>query len=167
MPESRNKPMGIEERTMINLEFVREVFDSSPVKAEAPVHIVTQIVNSLLGMLILPYERRYALFNDEEPLKQLYADGWPKWNITKFPPNEPQTLGKLAWHLRNAASHGLYHFSSNSREPHEVTITVKDKPIGKPINWRASIRADELYNFCQCLTNYMANSSQLEASSNR
>ena len=78
MPESRNKPMGIEERTMINLEFVREAFDSSPVKAKAPVHIVTQIVNSLLGLLILPYERRYALFNDEELLKQLYADGWPK-----------------------------------------------------------------------------------------
>ena len=163
MPESRNKPMGIEERTMINLKFVREVFDSSPVKAEAPVHIVTQITNSLLGLLVLPYERRYALFNDKEPLEQLYADGWPKWNITEFPPRELQTLGKLAWHLRNAASHGLYHFSSNSREPRDVTVTVKDRPRrDDPINWRASIRADELYIFCQRLTNYMANSPRLE-----
>lgn len=157
MLEPRNKAMGIEKRTMINLEFVREAFDNSPDKANAPVHIVTQIVNSLLGLLILPYERGYALLEDDTELKELYAQGWPRWDITKFPPMEPQTLGKLAWHLRNAASHGRYHFSSDSRDPRQVTITVKDKPMGKnrPINWRASIRAEKLYIFCQCLSNYM------------
>ncbi len=157
MLEPRNQAMGIERRTMINLDFVKEVFDNSPNKADAPVHMVTQIVNSLLGLLVLPYERGYALLEDDEELKKLYSQGWPKWNITKRPPMEPRTLGKLAWHLRNAASHGSYHFSSDSRDPCQVTITVTDKPMGKNarINWRASIRADNLYIFCQRLSDYM------------
>ena len=158
MFESRNNPMGIEKRTMVNLEFANKVFDDSPDKAKAPVYIVTQTVSSLLGLVILPYEEGYALHGDKTEMKELYDQGWPEWKRIKFPKKEPNTLGKLAWHLRNAAAHGRYEFSSNSRIPSEVTITVKDKPFGKskPINWVASIRADHLYIFCKCLTNYMA-----------
>ena len=124
--------MGIERRTMTNLDFVKEVFDRSPDKETAPVHIVTQIVNSLLGLLILPYEKQWALYKDEAKLEELYAAGWPEWNLLLPKPGEPETLGKLAWHLRNAAAHGDYSFSSDSRDPLEVILTVK----GQASPWR-------------------------------
>ena len=155
MTSSRNEPLGIETRTMTNLDFIKDVFDSSPNKETAPVHIVTQIVNSLLGLLILPYENKWALYEDGTKLATLYTQDWPKWNMVLRKHGEPKTLGKLAWHLRNAAAHGRYSFSSNSRDPQEVVITVKDKPEGGDINWIAEIRADKLYYFCQHLYRYM------------
>lgn len=153
MLESRNAPMGIEKRTTINLEFIKEVYDDPHRKQR--VHLVTQTVNSLLGLVVLPYEKRHALHGDKKEMEKLYDEGWPRWTIILSVPNEPKTLGKLMWHLRNAASHGRYSFSSDSRDPSEVTITVHDKPKGKPINWRAAIRADELYRFCLCLSKYI------------
>ena len=155
MPESRSEAMGIEKRTLINLKFVKETFDDAPDKDKAPVHIVTQIVNSLLGLLILPYSKGYALRDDPNKLEELYDHEWPRWDIADCTPNGTWTLGQLARHLRNAAAHGRYYFSSDSRQPREVTITVEDKPRGQPINWSASIRADKLYTFCQCLSDYM------------
>ena len=104
MPESRNQAMGIEKRTLINLEFVKGTFDDAPDKDQAPVHMVTQIVNSLLGLLILPYERGYALRDDQEKLEKFYDHGWPRWDIADCTPNGTRTLGQLAWHLRNAAA---------------------------------------------------------------
>ena len=139
MIKPRNEPMGIERRTLKNLEFIKEVFDKevfdkSP--ADARIHVVTQVVNSLLGLVILPYEKGYALLNDEKMLKELYDDGWPKWNITQPKPCEPEQLGKLIRHLRNAAAHGRYTFSSDSPHLNQVTITVEDKkPKNPEINW--------------------------------
>ena len=155
MGKSRNEPLGIERRTMTNLDFVKDVFDRSPDRETAPVHIVTQIVNSLLGLLILPYEKKWALHQDGTKLEDLYAAGWPEWNLVMPKPGEPKTLGKLAWHLRNAAAHGHYSFSSDSRDPREVIVTVKDKPLHGDINWIATIRADRLYKFCRRLSSYM------------
>ena len=43
----RNDPMGIEGRTLKNLEFIKGMFDQSP--AANRVHVVTQVVNSLLN----------------------------------------------------------------------------------------------------------------------
>ena len=154
MMKPRNEPMGIEGRTLKNLEFIKGVFDQSP--ADGRVHVVTQVVNSLLGLVILPHEKGYVLHNDKNMLEKLYADDWPRWNITLPKPGEPEQLGKLTWHLRNAAAHGLYTFSSDSPELSEVTITVEDRPKrNAQINWRAEIRADELYKFCQCLCEYI------------
>ena len=154
MMKPRNDPMGIEGRTLKNLEFIKAEFDQSP--ADGRVHVVTQVVNSLLGLVILPYEKRYALHQDKKMLEELYAEDWPTWNITLPKPGEPKQLGKLIGHLRNAAAHGRYTFSSDSTCLSEVTITVEDRPDRKaPVNWQAEIRADELYKFCQCLYEYI------------
>ncbi len=63
--------------------------------------MVTQTVNSLLGLLILPYERGYALIDDEKELEELYAHGWPRWAIAKFPPGGRRACDlfpTLYWH---------------------------------------------------------------------
>ena len=76
MPVSRNKPMGIEERTIKNLRVVKDLFDQSPDTTQPAVHVVTQVVDSLLGIVHRPYDQRYALHEDIKPLKHLYAEDW-------------------------------------------------------------------------------------------
>lgn len=157
MPKSRNAPMGIEERTMRNLAFIDEARRDPHVRGR--VHIVTQIMNSLLGLVILPSEREgvpYRLSEDKTKLRDLYAAHWPRWELSPLNQLETRTLGDLATRLRNAAAHGRYTFDSDSLDPEEVTITVKDKPQHGPINWCASIRADKLHRFCRLLCEHMA-----------
>ena len=157
MPKSRNAPMGIEERTMRNLAFIDGAHRDPDTRGR--VHIVTQIMNSLLGLVILPSEREgvpYKLSQDKTKLSDHYAWDWPTWELSPLNTRETKTLGDLAKRLRNAAAHGRYTFDSDSLDPREVTITVKDKPQNAPINWCASIRADELHRFCRLLSEHMA-----------
>ena len=98
----------------------------------------------------------YKLSEDDTRLSDLYTRNWPKWELGPLNKLETETLGDLATRLRNAAAHGRYTFDSDSLDPQEVTITVKDKPRCGPINWCATIRADELHRFCRLLTEHMA-----------
>ena len=141
---SRNDAIEIARRTERNLEFVKAEFERA---GEDPqVHVVTQLVNSLLGLVILPREQYLEVQNESTQLRRLVSQGWPKWNITK---GQAETLGQLAKHLRNAAAHGRITFSSDSRYLHEVMIRVADSAdFGKSIYWRAEIAGDDLYDFC-------------------
>ena len=141
---SRNAAIEIARRTERNLRFIRTEFDR--LGEDSPVHVVTQLVNSLLGMVILPREQYLELRNEATKLEELVSEGWPEWDITKGKAN---TLGQLARHIRNAAAHGRITFSSDSRHLNEVIITVEDSgDFGKSINWRAQIAGDKLYDFC-------------------
>ena len=141
---SRNEAIGFARRTRRNLEYIKAEFD---IKGEdSGVHVVTQLVNSLLGLVVLPREKHLEVRNDGTKLKDLIAQGWPEWNIAK---GEAETLGKLTSHIRNAAAHGRIKYSSDSRYLNEVTITVEDSTgKGKPIYWSAEISGDKLYEFC-------------------
>ena len=151
----RNKPIGIVRRTQQNLEYVKKEFDHSTRKGEeAGVHVVTHVVNSLLGLVILPLEKELVKKGEGPSLQELCEKDWPKWDIPKG--NQTQTLGDLLYHLRNAAAHGHYKFSSNCRHLHKVTITVRDSnDKGKTFYWHAKIQADKLYDFCIKLANYL------------
>ena len=141
---SRNAAIEIARRTERNLLFIKAEFDR--MGESSPVHVVTQLVNSLLGMVILPREQYLELRNEATKLGDLVSEGWPEWDVAK---GKADTLGQLARHIRNAAAHGHITFSSDSRYLHEVLITVEDSPdSGKSINWRAEITGDKLYDFC-------------------
>ena len=49
---SRNEPMGTVERTRKNLVYMRNAR-----KAGADIHEVTHLLNSLLGLIVVPWER--------------------------------------------------------------------------------------------------------------
>ena len=143
---SRNEAIEIARRTQRNLQYIKAEFDREG--EDSPIHVVTQLVNSLLGMVVLPREQYLEVRNEATNLKSLAAQGWPEWNIAKWSV-ETKTLGQLSWHIRNAAAHGRITFSSDSRYLHEVKITVKDSgDQGVSINWHAEIRGDELYDLC-------------------
>ena len=141
---SRNDAIEIARRTERNLRHIKSEFDRKG--EDSRVHVVTQLVNSLLGLVILPRERYLEIQNESTKLKELSTHGWPEWNVSK---GKADTLAELSWHVRNAAAHGRIAFSSDSRYLHEVMITVEDSPDkGKSINWRAEIKGDDLYDFC-------------------
>ena len=141
---SRNEAIEIARRTQRNLEYIKAEFDR--MGEDSKVHVVTQLVNSLLGMVVLPREQYLEVRNEATNWDSLIGQGWPKWDIAK---GEAETLGQLVRHIRNAATHGRITYSSDSRYLHQVTITVEDSgDQGKSINWHAEIRGDKLYDFC-------------------
>lgn len=155
--ETRNKPVGFAQRTRKNLEFISDAFDHGQ-----DVHVVAHLVNSLLGIVIVPKARYSKQEFWSISLEELSRRGWPKWNITlDDPKNKTKTLRHLVRHLRNAAAHGGFEFTGDpdSRYLSEVGLTVQDRPgeNSKP-NWRAEIEGLELYRFCLLLAEHIEKS---------
>lgn len=160
MFESRNEAIGFAQRTRKNLEYVRQSFERGE-----NVHVVTHLVNSLLGIVVVPKERYDSASFWSISLTELGQRGWPTWNITMDTPlgNKPKTenLGNLITHLRNAAAHGRFTFGgdSNSRYLSDVELIVEDAPaLGQPSNWMAEIGGPDLYQFCLRLADYIEES---------
>lgn len=150
---TRNDVIEFGRRTRRNFEFIeRAQHDNS----DAPVHVVTQLTLSLLGIVIFPYERADELSSAifAKTIAEIKADGWLGWSITLDSPSPKgtptRTLKDLFSHIRIAAAHGRLTFNSDSASLCEVAITAEDKPQkkGAPINWRAEIDGSQLRNFC-------------------
>ena len=88
------------QRTRVNLETLRRVQQTQP---DQEVYEVTQLINSMLGLLVLP-QQWFMRRIPEIPLEQLVADGWPRPVMEgEFPP--AANLQELARYLRNAIAH--------------------------------------------------------------
>ena len=130
--ESRNSTVGFARRTRKNLMKVMRGF-----KEGEDFHVVTHLVNSLLGIVVVPKERYSGVQPLSLPLEELHQDDWPKWVILLDDPKRNQerteTLDALVAHLRNATAHGRFSFTgdSESRNLEEVWLIVEDRP--KPI----------------------------------
>ncbi len=104
-------------------------------------------MNSLLGLVVFPWEKGIVERFRNIGLEHLNEDGWPQWVITK---GRCTTLGELTRYIRNGASHGHLQFSSDSQTLEDVTIQVSNyPPKSKDPNFVASIRAQELVLFCE------------------
>jgi hypothetical protein len=141
MLHSRNEVVGFAERTRKNLLALEAAAANGD-----DVHLVTQIVTSLLGLVAYPWEKKVSHAIAGAPLDELFRNGWPQWTFTS---GQCDRLGDLAKHLRNAIAHGRFSFSSESRVPADVTIDLEDwKHNASSAHWRGSIRADLLRDFC-------------------
>ncbi len=155
--ETRNKPIGFAQRTRKNLEYV-----SNARSRNEDVHIVTHLVNSMLGIVVVPHQHYSKMAFWSVTLKELR---WPKWDITLDVPKrgkpKTKTLGHLVWHLRNAAAHGRFEFigEQDSRNLSEVGLVVHDAPgEGQEPNWQAEIGGPDLYRFCLLLAEHIERS---------
>lgn len=144
MTVNRNTVQGFATNTLENLAHIEAKYGAEGI------HVVTQIANSMLGLIVFPWEKR--LKKDakgdiaRKKMKDLVNDGWPSWTIAM---GTCSRLGCLIYHLRNAASHGSIEFSSDDPDPSQITITVKDrKPDSQDPYWIAEIGALELRSFC-------------------
>jgi hypothetical protein len=137
----RGETEGFARRTRKNLDFIVYAHQQQ----NADVHVVTQVVLSLLGIVVFPFERLASGRHDPN-LEDLEAKGWPGWRYASGS-SAPATLWELMRHLRHATAHSNIAFSSDSRYLNEVEITFVNKPPhGK--RWEASIQGDQLLRFC-------------------
>ena len=86
-------------RTHKNLEFV-ELHKADP---EIEIYEVTQLINSLLGLVVFP-QQKYVDRIPPTPLAELEAQGWPSIKMaqgTSF----TETLADFVRHLRNSIAH--------------------------------------------------------------
>jgi hypothetical protein len=138
---SRNQSLGFAQRTLRNLVTIEEARD-----AGKDVHVVTQRVVSLVGVVVFPWAEGVEESIKARRLQQL-GPGWPQWDVFL---GTSDTLGDLLWHLRNAISHRRLHFSSDSPDPGQVGIEFTDAPNqNAAANWGARIGADDLKLFLQ------------------
>jgi HEPN pEK499 p136 len=148
----RNTTEGFARRVRKNLDFI-----ITERRKGADVHEVTQLTTSLLGLIVFPWESHALGTMDAWPLSELETQGWPSWTILKDRNAETTTLGKLTYHLRNAASHRRLRFSSDGPDPKDVEIEFEDALPGKPVDWHARIRASDLKDFCDRFSNSLEN----------
>ena len=159
---SRNEAMGIVERTQKNLLYMRDAR-----KSGKDIHEVTHLFNSLLGLIIIPWERELKGVKVLDiTMEALYDQGWPNMDplIDEYP-DKTETLKVLVRHLRNAVAHGRFRFegigshSADSRQPSEVKVIVCDqRTLWKPkkvVRWKAEIGGEDLYEFCDRFIQYI------------
>jgi hypothetical protein len=147
---SRNKAIGLAERTRRNLDFILAAHGQG-----ADVHVVTQVVLSLLGIVMFPLARVDPKTRPtwDAPLVYLAAEGWPAWTI-EYTHRPVRRLYHLIRGIRNATAHGDIKFSgdsafsSDSRFLHEVTIEFVHYYDGRP-QFLASISGPDLLDFCR------------------
>ena len=128
----RNDPLGFARRTRKNLENIERAYSVG-----ADVHVVTQLMLSLLGLIVFPMEKEFYQQIRHWRLEELEKQGWPKWEMSL---DKSENLGDLMYHLRNAVAHRHVTFSSDSRDINEVSIEFTDHRLRIPAPyWRAHI----------------------------
>jgi hypothetical protein len=122
------------ERTRINLAHIENSLSEGD-----DVYEVTQLVNSLLGLLVFP-EQHYFHQIPETPLHELEKQGWPKIKVVgEFPP--AKDLREQVRYLRNAIAHFNMKFLTNNNSEIVGICVWNQKTQGKIYitNWKAEI----------------------------
>ena len=95
-------------RTRVNLNTLREL---QKAKSKSEVYEVTQLINSMLGLLIFP-QQRFVESIPQKSLRELDGEGWP---IPVVEGSYPQVdnLRELVRYLRNGVAHCNLEFLSD------------------------------------------------------
>ena len=122
-------------RTRANLEFIE-----AAEKDSQSVFEVTQLANSLLGLLIFPKER-YMDSIPNTPLAELVSNGWPDIKTT-YGQLQQDTLRELMRMLRNSIAHCNVEFIA---ETDSVISGIKVwNTIGRRRTWQAELSIADL-----------------------
>ena len=141
----------------LNLEAIDAVVSVAPTKA----HQVTQVVLTLIGLVVLPRESHYMEAVGDGNLNTLATQGWPAWTIAHDLSRRPEgafdTLADLLWHLRSTIASGQIRTTSGDKPFAEVSIYFDQHVAGGEIvTWSASISAPDLRTFCLKLAGLIA-----------
>jgi hypothetical protein len=155
MPPSETRAFA--NRVRLNLDAIDAVASVAPSKA----HQVTQLVLTLIGLIVLPRESHYLEAAGDATLPALAAQGWPTWaiaqDLSRRPDGASDTLGDLLWHLRSTITAGQIRMTSGDRPFAEVSVYFDQQVAGGDIvTWSASIPAPDLRVFCVKLAGLIA-----------
>ncbi len=126
-------------RTEANLHTIRRLAREG---GATPAFEVTQLVNSMLGLLVFP-QQRYIERIPETPIADLASNGWPIPQVVGDYPQVPH-LRQLVRMLRNAVAHCNLEFEPGvGNEIHALTVWNTDPRTGK-VTWRARLTVADL-----------------------
>lgn len=126
------------QRTRQNLEFVETHARQNP---DATLFEVTQLINSLLGLLVFPQQRFYRSI-PEIPLSQLSNEGWPSIS-TLVGTSSCNNLRDLMRYLRNAVAHFQIKFIADETT-NQITGLELWNIRRNEENWRIQLTIEEL-----------------------
>jgi len=138
-------------RTLLNLDHIQAQADSG----KGDVYPVTQLWNSLLGLIVLPRERDLSRI-PETAMTELRSKGWPQ--ITTTSGDEHQSLHDLVRDLRNAVAHFNVKFNPGTDgEIMSLTIWTQEfrnrRPFQGSRRWEGRIGVSELDGLARCIAN--------------
>lgn len=134
-------------RTLRNLEFVESHSTSDEV------YPVTQLWNSLLGLIVLPRERDVERIPATR-MNELWAVGWPRITVAG---QEHRTLRHLVRDLRNAVSHFNVKFEADrDREIRSVLVWVSaldsdGRPNPAERGWEGRMTVEDLRRLAELI----------------
>lgn len=149
--EYRNVIRDFAERTRANLELV----ERTAADPGGSAHEFTQLVNSMLGLLVFPKEEYYTRI-PRDSLKQLRKKGWPVPDTAgDLPP--AKDLRELIRYMRNAITHFNIEFhASGNGELVGLTLWNLDGGASGPKTWQAFFTGEQLrdltFRFVDVLT---------------
>jgi hypothetical protein len=126
-------------RTRVNLAQIENSLSEG-----SEVYEVTQLVNSLLGLLVFP-EQRYFHQIPKTPLHELEKQGWPKIKVVgECPP--ANDLREQMRYLRNSIAHfNLRFFTNEQSEISGIRIwNINTRIDSHPKTWEAVISLVDL-----------------------
>ena len=135
--EYKNIVKDFARRTRSNLNLIKSLQERDP---GIEVYEVTQLVNSMLGLLVFP-QQRYVDEIPKTPLRDLKEQGWP---IPRVVGNYPQVknLNQLVRYLRNAISHFNVEFISDQTAQIQG-LRIWNEWNGKT-TWKAELTIEEI-----------------------
>lgn len=136
-------------RTLQNLDYVQE----QALRGEEGVYEVTQLWNSLLGLIVLPHERviRRLPTTPTTPTNELSPQGWP---LLTTAGNEPTTVQELVRCLRNAVAHFNVEFNAGT-DGEIASVTMWNGNPRSPHSrvWEGVVTLRELERLARLLAN--------------
>lgn len=131
-------------RTATNLEAIRKLRE---MPGAAPVYEITQLVNSMLGLLVFP-QQRYMDRIPEVPLAELQQGGWPVPEVVgDF--KQVKDLRQLVRMLRNAVAHCNVEFRPGPQNEIEGLTVWNTTPDGRRVTWKAQLTVTDLEGITQ------------------
>jgi hypothetical protein len=126
-------------RTLKNLNALRDIQRNQP---SVEVYEITQLINSMLGLLVFP-QQRYVNNIPKVPLAELANRDWP---IPEVVGNYPQVknLNQLLRYLRNAIAHFNLEFISDENKNIEGLRVWNVDPRTGEITWKARLTKDDI-----------------------
>lgn len=135
--EYQNVVRDFARRTRQNLDLLRDLQIQNP---KLEIYEVTQLINSMLGLLVFPQQQYYGRI-PATSLDELARQGWP---IPDVIGNHPQVsdLNQLVRYLRNAIAHCNVEFLSD--ETLHIHGIVVWNFSGNRINWKAKLSLQDI-----------------------
>jgi hypothetical protein len=129
-------------RTRANLDTIRDIQKKNH---SIEIYEVTQLINSLLGLLVFP-QQRYVNSIPRRPLSELAKEGWP---IPRVIGDYAQVsdLNELIRYLRNAISHFHVMFQCHNSPYIDGLILWNYDPRIRNINWKVELSLQEIEVF--------------------